>query len=1362
VPRNNPPNASSFNQVAESQSNAAGAASRLAREVDQAEQSLIRMGSINAMAPGIQVLTPQPEIDTPSGRSLLNYDGMPYSVHKRSVSVKKPEILGRFTFKPVFKSTGELTPEGSFIDTQINARKIRINDIESLFDEMTKNPDSPTGKLAEKLIEELDQKIKEAEADQSQIFDITNRINEFISKLKIKESQESLAEKMEEARDKRLDEDDFLPESLKKKQDFRSMLINNHSFTPDQINNFSATKLMYYLEHDIKSLLMGPAFSKVKIDSLPSIRQRIPENFDEFRSKDGQRFLYATPEINLLKPFNQGIIDATARLAAAESFVDFEPLSFRLDARDYFRNPTTHRACNLLISSISKNFLQSSAIGNDEFINKLKEDFKITGEARSSNFADVLFSIDENNPTPATVDRNNSFTKAVVYNQAPESIEILRPFDPDSPGKLNMMGDNNSSLAVNTLFHKLIKPILDSASEGNDPDTTAIDRYLKEVPKKIRDTADTIEYFLGLKNPEFDPLNILNTALENIKYRLDDIDLSDTGLITNKTIDFCLLSAAFEDSIDNGVVNHKRKYTVDTSRVVEGGYRIRSSEEREDDQPLWVYPINSLLTAFITAIGKKEDRNFCNLVPDLSEPAMSGADYQNLITLLSKNARYTLTDAFPEDSTNFADPSYDFPEMRTLSGIANPEYPGKIFSSPDNAVPITNLKRVIRDLQNIETARSAWGNEENLARVPGGTKVGFDQGSASGSPLNEIRSANNILFKRTNSGQIERRLLAVGRTNEINESIFGDILEHIEALFEASTNRGSIVDPTTNRMISSKVDPSVLTSFLISVYSHIIHNLVGLRFDKIAMNSNGQENYNLRHFWKVQGVVPIQLHIADKSVTFKFKNHLDHYIDGDKEINTPGKLKTFLDGFKEEYRGDQKVALDFVDTMRALANELEEVVQNLKVSFSNNESNPKNNSAFKRVASYIDDATEPAQVILSKNKLLSIKSKKGKERYFDDFMVNPAQENFFLTMLRNQNEPEADNMDILPVGIPFGFTRAVLGKNPILDPAGFSNRFVDIIVYKRDLILGKRVQVSKKKFTFDLNMFVDEVTDPVVSDPETRTNSIIDPESKQILISKSITERNFPANLQNVLKNNIKFRQVFFEDKDPEIIPFSLEGNIGSSPAPQVFKNHVLDYVAKTYIKLTTGMEIDEQNIFIDPKFERRNANEQDLANFHELMNAQLASILGRDVSFADYLQDDRNTREILNRLTKGVKTSPIIEEVKLFLEGTSDNQNIITSKDLMTFTKMLSPKNSLITPGLTRDKVSAPKLFERVFCIFVDPDDFDIVSNIEESDLINSKLGSRYIDGRPGNLSFKQIPKSAGLPQATTYNVVIKESGEE
>ena len=45
---------------------------------------------------GINLSDPGPAVNTPAGESLLEYDGLPYEAHKRSVSIKKPEVLNEW------------------------------------------------------------------------------------------------------------------------------------------------------------------------------------------------------------------------------------------------------------------------------------------------------------------------------------------------------------------------------------------------------------------------------------------------------------------------------------------------------------------------------------------------------------------------------------------------------------------------------------------------------------------------------------------------------------------------------------------------------------------------------------------------------------------------------------------------------------------------------------------------------------------------------------------------------------------------------------------------------------------------------------------------------------------------------------------------------------------------------------------------------------------------------------------------------------------------------------------------------------------------------------------------------------------
>ncbi len=81
------------------------------------------------------------QVDVEGGISMEEFDGRQEPVHARKVSVRKPEIIALFEYHPVFKEIMQgddeemqkvLTDAGRYIDTQISARKIRLDDIRLL------------------------------------------------------------------------------------------------------------------------------------------------------------------------------------------------------------------------------------------------------------------------------------------------------------------------------------------------------------------------------------------------------------------------------------------------------------------------------------------------------------------------------------------------------------------------------------------------------------------------------------------------------------------------------------------------------------------------------------------------------------------------------------------------------------------------------------------------------------------------------------------------------------------------------------------------------------------------------------------------------------------------------------------------------------------------------------------------------------------------------------------------------------------------------------------------------------------------------------------------------------------------------
>ena len=81
----------------------------------------------------------------------------------RGVMSDTPEIIGSFELKPIFNVGLEsLTPEGILIDSQINARKLRIDNVRDLFSRLQEDPESPVGIMVENLIGILEEELAKA------------------------------------------------------------------------------------------------------------------------------------------------------------------------------------------------------------------------------------------------------------------------------------------------------------------------------------------------------------------------------------------------------------------------------------------------------------------------------------------------------------------------------------------------------------------------------------------------------------------------------------------------------------------------------------------------------------------------------------------------------------------------------------------------------------------------------------------------------------------------------------------------------------------------------------------------------------------------------------------------------------------------------------------------------------------------------------------------------------------------------------------------------------------------------------------------------------------------------------------------
>ena len=136
-----------------------------------------------------------------------------------------------------------------------------------------------------------------------------------------------------------------------------------------------------------------------------------------------------------------------------------------------------------------------------------------------------------------------------------------------------------------------------------------------------------------------------------------------------------------------------------------------------------------------------------------------------------------------------------------------------------------------------------------------------------------------------------------------------------------------------------------------------------------------------------------------------------------------------------------------------------------------------------------------------------------------------------------------------------------------------------------------------------------------------------------------------------------------------------------------------------------------------------------------------------------------------MRRLNTGERTRPIISAVDTVIEGVSPDASFIASEDLVIFSRMLSDNNPFVVPSTTRENITKPKLFERVFCIMIDPDEFRINSAPPEQG--GSRINPMSAEARAAlpdlenyvrsANQFKQIKRSDGLPQASQYDVFVR-----
>ena len=1412
-------------------------------------------------------------VDKQDGISLVELDGSEFPVHERGISIRKPELVAVFNFEPVFSGNRVhgnpgnaerlLTDAGKFVDAQVNARKIRISDIEVLFNELSEDPESPSGKITQNMIEILEGKISEVNQDFATIDSASKSVSMFLDALNLKNPSESIAKKFLEIRKARFERNPLLlPDKFIREMDFRTILKKNHGFTDEQINAFSSTKLFLYFLYDIRSLLMGPIENPnypLPYRGIGKLADRrlndIPEGRDVFlpRTRIGghpnSKTLFAVPLIDATDGYGRGAFGSgicslsvagltdegnkTSFLGQITQNRDISKVGVQATTKELYNSTLEGVGAGLIASTICTDLAFSSALGNDEFVQGLKASFPARSVTTrvADRIAPVLPSVagtiqNQGGVSLLASDRTTLLGTTFYDDPGGEegTIDASKPvkiFDPSEPGPVV---NGAQKIRTNTPYNKFLKPVINASNQNQaDSGDKTLKGFLDQVPGTFNSAAAAMDYMYATDDPILNPRALLKRVLTNIRNRIPDLNITgpldpDKSLTLGPAIDFCLLSQGFKDA------TMKTEISILNTGMV--GYSGPGSREYH------VHKTNDLLTMFLISLSRtySGQGKYSGVLPVANE--QETANFSRINMLLAKYIHLNLFNAFRAPKHELAvasgdlaiengrqvriNPKLDFTEnikaypSPTL-GVTKPDFEGKSFSPSRNSdgLKYTNWKEIQAKLKyyedNVNTPGDVDDGGVRLYKIPLGQLVvlyghlapntrGAQYGAGNAAPpalpfgsLVATDANSTTPIRRFKGFDVKSRLQRI--TGEAyDRSIFKDIIEDMDVLFEAAISRGPIVDGTTGRMISSGVDPAYLISLLISMYGHIVFDLLGIHFIPQAAHSGRGDSHTDGRNWAIRstwtgaegslteaGDCLAVMSIRNIVKTREFINELIDFVDNNVSPD-PGKpFGIFLRQFDKIVGHNQAVTLDSIDFFRALGDQLQSSGENFLSSFLGSNQQTGNEDSLERVRNILPLAIQPTQLVSMKSQLKAIEAKSGLDRYFDDFFVGRSQENFMYTLLSdtapNRFLPSGQqldlspatggNLDIVTVGIPQGFTENILQTNSVDDPNGFNERKVDVYVFVRDHIVGSGINIYPGKWTFDLGLFFNKASDPVDTNSETRPEMTTE---QGIEFYNTVTGRPFPS-AEFALKNNVTLRRIKIDNPTPEIVsrPEDVEKQ-------KIFDNHVYDQLAKVYIKITTGMEVTEESFLLDSSLEQKAALEPDLSTLRSLLNTHLSKLLGREVTFDDYLAGNRKFRELLQRLETGKKTTQIVDEIRARVEGSTPEQDMLSSEDMVAFSRMISPKNPIITPGLMREKVVSPRVFERVFCLFIDPDKVRGVAPKNSGAIANQVRemysGTAGIDPVRGNgaaLKYDEARLTGPLnniPRARAYEVLVVPHG--
>ena len=367
--------------------------------------------------------------------------------------------------------------------------------------------------------------------------------------------------------------------------------------------------------------------------------------------------------------------------------------------------------------------------------------------------------------------------------------------------------------------------------------------------------------------------------------------------------------------------------------------------------------------------------------------------------------------------------------------------------------------------------------------------------------------------------------------------------------------------------------------------------------------------------------------------------------------------------------------------------------------------------------------------------------------FLDDSYVDDSSASLLRRLLSEGRFSVASNgIKILSVGLPSGFMKHLSSKRvgtnefntgaPNLTPTSQKDVIV-INVYKRDYeydaiifkpqnfffemtrtysryVMSDVGQLSQVQMSVDalselpgnnhhvpgasvgVDRFGRVVPGSVASGGSNAPTNVIN-SNNESLISTFDATRMMTINYDSKLNSKL---ESLFDIRDDEAYDF-----LNDQEKESLFKNHVVSYLLSLYTRMLTGLSLNEDSFILGFDDALYDVDAKSKKFFDALLKAHIVGIIGGGQQ-SSYLN---NLVDRLKNVSDSREINALLEKIATTIPDITSGAKIELSQDMLGFLSIFSPKSIFGGGTVHSSRILAPKLFERIFNIVVDENDFEI-----------------------------------------------------